>query len=230
MHNSLRLTVAAAALALLAFAPAARAQAPGTLTGLWNVSVMSPEGVAAAALALADDGGQLAGILSSPRGKVPVEGARTGDTVTLRFSVNYEGAPLPVVLTAPAAAGDAIEGAADFGGGQAAGTWKAAKADPSGINGVWSFSADDGSGTPTKGHLALIEDAGTVSGRLLIRSRGVAGVVKGTHQDGQLQLTVDATADGAPIAITMPGKVDGGSLSGTFSVADISGRWTAERP
>ena len=212
---------------MLALPAAATAQNGAPLTGVWDVSVVSPEGETSATLAVSDDDGRLAGVLGRPGGNIAVEGARTADTVTLRFSVQYEGAPLPIVMTAPPG-GDALAGMVDFARGQASGTWKASRATATGINGVWAFSADGGEGA-IPGVLTLLERNGEVSGRLVVRSRGVDGVVKGTRAESALKLSVDATADGSPVTIDMPGNVDGEALSGTFSVADISGRWSATR-
>lgn len=228
MTNSLRV-VASFVMCVLAAPAGATAQEAGSLTGQWKVSVTSPEGVTPATLALSDDGGRLAGVLSSTRGQVPVEGSRTPDAVTVRFTISYEGAPLPIVLTAKPDGADALKGAADFGG-QAAGSWSATRVPPTGISGAWAFSADVGNGTPTPGQLTLVEDKGAVSGYLLVRSRGVRGVVKGTQKDGELKLTVDGSSSNGPITIDMTGKATGESLTGTFSVADITGRWTATRP
>lgn len=212
---------------VLALSTTATAQNGAPLTGVWDVSVVSPEGETSGRLAVSDDDGRLAGVLGGPGGNIPVEGSRTGDTVTLRFSVQHEGAPLAIVMTAPPG-GDALAGTVDFASGQASGTWKASRATPTGINGVWAFSADGGEGA-IPGVLTLLERNGEVSGRLVVRSRGVDGVVKGTVADSALKLKVDATADGSPVTIDMPGKVDGEALSGTFSVADLSGRWSAKR-
>ncbi len=211
----------------LALPHAATAQNGAPMTGVWAVSVVSPEGETSATLAVADHDGRLAGVIGGPRGLIPVEGLRTADTVTLRFSILYEGAPLPIVMTAPPG-GDALAGTVDFASGEATGTWKASRATPTGINGVWTFTADGGEGA-VPGVLTLLEQNGEVSGRLVVRSRGVEGVVKGTLAESALKLTVDAIADGSPITIDMPGQVDGAALSGTFSVADLSGRWSATR-
>lgn len=219
--------LAGAVLSMPALAQAQPAPTAGNLAGVWTVAVTSPQGETPVTLALTDDNGRLAGVLSSPRGNVPVEGTRTADAVTLRFSVNHEGAPLPVALTAPAGA-DALSGTADFGG-QASGTWKASRTTPKGVEGVWLFTAVHNDGTESKGTLTLLESNGSVNGRLIIRERNVDGVARGALKDGALALTVDATVDGSPITIDLPGEVAAEKLSGTFAVADISGRWSATR-
>lgn len=222
-----RFPAAALATACLLVPSLAAAQPNGTVAGLWNVVVVSPEGEATASLAIAEDGGRVAGLLSGARGQVPVEGTSTSDALTLRFSVMYEGMPLPITLTA-APTGDTLSGQADYAG-QATGTWKATRATANGVNGVWSFSADAGDGA-IPGALVLLDENGTVYGRLVVRSRGVDGRVTGTQQNGALALKAEATVDGSPVTIDMPGKVDGAGLSGTFSVGDIFGRWSAARP
>lgn len=215
------------ACAVLTLPAPAAAQDNTALSGLWSGSVTSPEGQHPVSMVVVEQDGRLAGVLSGAAGQVPVEGTRTAEAVSLRFSVNYEGAPLPITLTAKPG-GDSMSGAADFGG-QAQGTWTASRTTPTGVNGAWTFSADDGNG-PIPGALTLLEGNGKVSGRLLVRSRGVDCVISGTHVDGVLTLKADGTVDGSPVAIDLPGKVDGATISGTFAVADLSGRWTATRP
>lgn len=222
----MRVAASVVACAVAALPASAGAQDSTALSGLWTVSVVSPQGQHPISMVVVEQDGRLAGVLSGAAGQVPVEGTRTAEAVSLRFSVNHEGAPLPITLTAKPG-GDALSGAADFGG-QAQGTWSASRATPTGVGGAWAFSADDGNG-PIPGALTLLEEDGKVSGRLIVRSRGVDCAILGTNVDGVVTLKADGTVDGSPVAIDMPGKVDGATLSGTFAVADISGRWTATR-
>jgi hypothetical protein len=214
----------AVAVALMVAAPAAFAQS-GSVAGVWTLTVNSPEGAASARLAVADESGRLSGLISGERGSYPVQGTRAEDKVTLNFTIRYDGAPLPITLTAKPAA-DTLEGAVDFGG-QETGTWKATRTDAGAADGAWTFTASDSSGSSSTGVLTLLDANGTVNGRLVIRSRGVDGAVKGIRTADALKLTVEATVDGSPITIDLPGSVDGKALKGTFSVADLSGTWTA---
>jgi hypothetical protein len=227
MAHIFRIAASVVVCAVLALPASARAQDTTALSGLWRVSVVSPEGQHPVSVAVVEQDGRLVGVLSGAAGQVPVEGTRTAEAVSLRFSVNYEGAPLPITLTAKPG-GDSLSGAADFGG-QAQGTWTASRVSPTGLNGAWTFSADAGDG-PVPGALTLLEENGKVNGRLLVRSRGVDGVVTGTNGNGVLTLKVDATVDGSPVTIDLPGKVEGATLSGTFAVGDMTGRWSATRP
>jgi hypothetical protein len=228
MAHILRVAASVVACAVLALPASAGAQDTATVSGLWSGSVLSPEGQHPISVAVVEQDGRLVGVLSGAAGQVPLEGTRTGDSINLRFSVDYQGAPLPITLTAKPGA-DALSGTADFGG-QAQGTWSASRVSPTGISGAWTFSADAGNG-PIPGALTLLEEGGKVNGRLLVRSHGVDGVVTGTNGNGALTLKVDATVDGSPVTIDLPGKVDGAtSLSGTFAVGDMTGRWSATRP
>ena len=210
--------------ALLVAPPPALAQ-NGSVAGVWAITVTSPEGPASARLALADENGRLSGLIAGDRGSYPVHGTRAEDTLTLNFTIRYDGAPLPITLTAKPAA-DSLTGDVNFGG-QDTGTWKAQRTAGGGVDGAWTFSATDAGGTPRTGVLTLLDSNGTVNGRLVVRSHGVDGAVKGTRVDNALKLTVDAHVDGSPVTIDLPGSVDGKSLKGTFSVADLSGTWTA---
>ena len=228
MAHFFRVAASVVACGVLALPASAGAQQDSsTLSGVWNVTVMSPEGQHPASLVVMEQDGRLAGLVSGGAGQAPVNGTRTADAVTLRFSVDYQGAPLPITLTAPAS-GDALSGVATFGD-DAQGSWKATRLTPTGLSGAWNFSADPGDG-PIPGSLTLLENDGTLSGRLVVRSHGVDGIVSGQNGGGTLTLKVDATIDGSPTTISLPGKVEGEALSGTFSVGDLSGRWTATRP
>jgi hypothetical protein len=155
MAHILRIAASVVVCAVLALPASAGAQDTAALSGLWTVSVVSPEGQHPVAMAVAEQDGRLVGVLSGAAGQVPVEGTRTAEAVSLRFSVNYEGAPLPITLTAKPG-GDSLSGAADFGG-QAQGTWTASRVSPTGLNGAWTFSADAGDG-PIPGALTLLEE------------------------------------------------------------------------
>ena len=228
MTLSFRLAASALAAACLALAVDAYAQTASSAAGVWNVTVQSPQGPASATAVLADENGRLTGMLSGDRGQYPVEGTRTPDNITLRFTIRHDGSPLPITLTAKPGA-EALDGAVDFGG-QESGTWTAKRAPSGDVTGAWVFSAKDTSGTPRTGVLTLLDQNGAVTGRLVIRSRGVDGVVKGTRADGTLELVTDAQVDGSSMSISMPGTVGADGLNGTFSVEDVSGTWTAVRP
>lgn len=214
-----------AACVLLSPAVAA-AQEDVRLTGSWSVEITSPEGLHPAVLALSDEGGRLSGVVVGAAGPAAVDGTRGPEGVTLRFTIAYEGAPMRIVMRAPAV-GPELAGSVDFGG-LADGTWSARPRTASGVSGAWTLTADD-RGAPVSAQMLLVEDAGRVSGRLLARSHGIDGLVKGTLADDVLQLSVDAEVDGAPMVIDLPGRLSGESLAGTFAAGNRSGRWTAVR-
>lgn len=204
------------------------ANAKAAVAGMWSLSLTTPQGEVPMTMVVSDNAGKLAGVISGTRGQMAVNGASAAEGVTLKFSVPYQGAPMPITLTGKPAA-DALSGDADFGG-QATGTWKASRLSPEGVTGVWKFTSTGGDGSHNPGVLTLLEKAGVVSGRLVMNQPNLDGVIKGNKTDAKLALTMDATVDGSPMSITMPGRVDGpASLAGTYSVADVSGSWTATR-
>jgi hypothetical protein len=210
---------------MLALPLLAAAQGNAGASGVWTLSVTSSAGTETAQAVVAEDNGRLTGIIASSRGQYPVEGTLTADSVTLRFTIRYEGSPLPITLTATPDAGQ-VSGRADFGG-QESGTWTARRASSNGVDGAWAFRAVDGSGSSSAGVMTLLERDGAVSGRLTIRSRGIDGTVKGTRAGNTLKLVLEAMVDGSPVTVDLPGERAGAALKGTFSVADISGSWTA---
>src|SRR5258706_13368187 len=116
-----RLKTTLLTLSLLTASPAF---AQTTITGDWDVTVVSPQGTNTTPVSFTQDGDKVSGIFKSPQGQLPFDsGKMTGNDVTFTFTVNFQGTPLPITLTGKVD-GASMAGAADFGG-FAQGEWSA---------------------------------------------------------------------------------------------------------
>ena len=85
------------------------------VSGDWTVSIDSPQGSAAAAFTLKQDGDKVTGTYKGPRNTAPVAGTLTGDDLKLTATVGGGGQSVTLTFTAKVA-GDALDGTLDVGG------------------------------------------------------------------------------------------------------------------
>src|SRR5579863_8846377 len=120
----MRVPALVGALLLVVFSIAVSAFA-ADVSGEWTVSIDSPQGSAAAAFTLKQDGDKVTGTYKGPRNTAPVEGTLTGDDLKLTASVGRGGQSATLTFTAKVS-GDAIDGTLDVGG-QASAPFKATR-------------------------------------------------------------------------------------------------------
>jgi hypothetical protein len=102
--------------ALCAFVSAgsAAAQAPA-VAGEWNASMNSPGGVREFKIVFEVSGDSLIGTVKRASGDVPLSGKLSGDKVTFRYVIVYNGNDFPMMVTA-LVNGDSMRGVVDFNG------------------------------------------------------------------------------------------------------------------
>src|ERR1043166_6524687 len=88
--------------ALLVGAPAFAQATPTSVSGDWDVTVVSPQGPNTTRLSLKQDADKLSGMFKSPMGELPVTGAVTGADVKILFTINIQGRPLDITLNGKA--------------------------------------------------------------------------------------------------------------------------------
>ncbi len=217
---------------VLATAVAASAQTPSTkdLVGSWNLNLTSPQGTHTAALTIRDEAGQLSGTVSGEMGSLPVAVRNSEAGVSLSFTVDYQGQPLPIVLTGKLADG-ALAGMVDYGNGAAQGDFTARKgvaaaegasattAGPS-LTGTWVIASDGGPGWS----MALTQEGTVVTGTLMNAERGVSLPLKGKVSGGTLELAISGEASG-----TITGTLEASALKGSYDVDGNAGSWSATR-
>lgn len=109
-----RLIVRILAIAMLAAPSVLFAQA-STLTGVWDVSLETPQGAQSIEATLKQDGEAVTGNISSPLGVVNLKGKMVGDTLNIAYSLEVQGNSLDITMTGKLA-GDAMAGTVSISG------------------------------------------------------------------------------------------------------------------
>lgn len=210
----------------------ASAQAPSTqaIVGTWNLTLTSPQGTHPGTVTIKDEAGKLAGAMTGGMGSTPVDVKTTVSGVSLSFSVDYQGQPLPIVL-AGKVDGSAIKGTVDYGNGAATGEFTGTKVGAAAgaavgatvgatLTGWWDITGDGGSGYSFN----FTQDGTAVTG-VLKTPDGLELPVTGTFENNALSLTL--SMDGA--AGTIKGALDGTALKGAYDIAGDAGSFSATR-
>jgi hypothetical protein len=215
----------------LVWAGSAYAQTPSTqdLVGTWNLTLTSPQGTHPTTMTIRDEAGQLAGAVTGLPGTTPVAVKTSEAGVTMSFSVEYEGQPLPVVMTGKITGTD-MKGTVDYASGAAAGDFSGSKAGAAAatpvaaaggsLTGAWAVTGGGGGGYSFK----FTQEGTAVSGAL-VTPDGAELPLKGTFANNVLDLAV--TADGANG--TVKGTLEGETLTGTYDIGGNAGSWSAAR-
>lgn len=109
----------AASLAMLALAATAAFAADANVTGEWTMTVETQAGTGSPHFSLKQEGTNVTGQYKGQLGEAPVTGTVNGNEVTLKYSVNAQGADLTVTYTGTVE-GDTMKGKVslgDFGDG-----------------------------------------------------------------------------------------------------------------
>lgn len=208
--------------------PAAFAQAPSNqdLVGTWNLTLTSPQGTHPGTVTIKDEAGKLAGAMVGPMGSLPVDVRTTEQGVSMAFTVDYQGQPLPIVL-AGKVDGATIKGSVDYGNGAAAGDFTGSKggaaasaAPGSGVAGVWDITGDGGGGYSFN----FTQDGNAVTGTLKTPD-GLELPIKGTFESNALNLAIVSDA----VSGTIKGTLEGPALKGSYDLGGNAGSWSATR-
>lgn len=213
--------------AALGWAGVAFAQGPSNqdVVGTWNINLTSPQGSHPTTVTIREDGGQLVGAVTGLPGTTPVNVKTSESGVTLSFSVDYQGQPIPVVMSGKIT-GAEIKGAVDYANGGAAGDFTGTKAGAAAgsagdaLTGTWDITGDGGGGYSFK----FTQEGTAVSG-VLRTPDGAELPVKGTFENSVLNLAVTAdTMNG-----TVKGTLEGAALKGSYDIGGNAGSWSAVR-
>ena len=244
-----RLKTTLLTLSLLTASPAF---AQTTLTGDWDITVVSPQGTNTTPATFTQDGDKVSGLFKSPQGQLPFDsGKMTGNDVTFTFTVNFQGTPLPITLTGKVD-GASMAGAADFGG-FAQGEWSAERSGTTtttssattmttttttttttkvstgvGFGGKWDVMLKTPAGD-MPANATLTDDNGKLSGTFGSQLGEVP--VAGTVEGNALKLTMTAQTPQGDLAVVMTGDLDGDNI--VNGKAEVSGlgsmEWSAKR-
>lgn len=109
----------ATAVALLAFGATSAFAADVNVTGEWTMTVETQAGSGTPTFSLKQEGNAVTGQYKGQLGEAPVTGTVSGNEVTLKYSINAQGADLTVTYTGTVE-GDTMKGKVslgDFGDG-----------------------------------------------------------------------------------------------------------------
>ena len=202
-----------------------------SVTGDWDVTVVSPQGERTMKVTFTQEGETLKGTM----GPLPVSGSVKGSDVTLKYTVKFQDNDLPITMTGKLA-GDTMKGEADFGG-LAQGDWSAKKSSAAAAPAASSATAAPAAGgaVAVGGDWDVIFETpnGDVAAKIMVKNEGgvLTGMVHGAPPMGDVPLKGTASGDsfeikytikfdGNDLPITMKGKVEGGAIKGA---ADYGG-------
>lgn len=196
------------------------------LVGTWNMTLTSPQGTHPGTVTITEGAGKLTGAMTGAMGSLPVD-VKTNETgVSLAFTVDYQGQPLPVVM-AGKVDGATIKGTVDYGHGAATGDFTGTKggaaasaAPSSGVIGAWDIIGDGGGG-----YSFNFTQAGTAVSGTLKTPDGAELPVKGTFEGNALALAVVADS----FSGTIKGTLEGAALKGSYDLGGNAGSWSATR-
>jgi hypothetical protein len=217
-----RILARAVLVAACAFGMAAGAAAQtADVSGRWELSVSTPDGVYPAVLTLRKAGETLTGTIAGSPGEFPIAGTQKGADVVVSFTMPRDDGPMAITL-AGTQTGDAMKGTATFGP-DGDGTWSgtraaAATTAAAGLTGTWALEVTTGagSGTPT---LVLEQTGETVTGSYTgqLGQAPVTGTVKGR----EFMLALDVTIQDVALHVVYTGTLDADSMSGTVTLGDL---------
>ena len=202
-----------------------------SVTGDWDVTVVSPQGERTSKVTFTQDGENLKAMM----GPYTVTGSVKGSDVTIKYTVKFQDNDLPITMTGKLA-GDTMKGEADFGG-LAQGDWSAKKS-----SAATAPAASSAAAAPAaSGAVAVVGDwdvvfetpNGDVAAKIMVKNEGgvLSGMVhgappmgdvplKGTGSGDTFEIKYTIKYDGNDLPITMKGKVEGGAIKGA---ADYGG-------
>ena len=239
-----------AALALAAAAPSAAQGVPQTppapatsakpvdITGKWDVTVVTAQGVVASQLTLKKEADKLVGNISSEIGEAPVEAELKDKDVGIYFTMPINNTPVNIAFYGTVDA-DSMKGTVDLGqmgqlewSAKRAAAPAAAPAAPGGapsapaapgaidVTGAWvlQVNTDAGSGSPT---VTFKQDGEKLTGQY--SGQFCQSPFAGTLKGADVRFEFDMSAEGTSIHIVYAGTVDKDTMKGSVTFGDLGG-------
>jgi hypothetical protein len=219
------------------------AQDKTDVSGMWDVTIESPQRTFTTLMTLKADGEKVTGAFKGQTGELPVSGSIKGNEIKVAYTVNFQGNDLVITMTGTFEK-DSLKGTADFGG-FATGPWSGvrhkegqgtpaaaasaapASSDSVNITGAWAFTiqTDQGSGSPT----FTFKQEGEKLGGMYKGMFGEAPV-QGTVKGKEINFSIKVNAQGVDATIVYTGTIEKDSMKGTVKLGDLGeGTWTAKR-
>jgi hypothetical protein len=222
----------------LAVAPAAVAQ--GSLTGDWEIAIVTPQGPNTVNLSLAQDGDKVTGMLQTPLGTLPVEGTTSEGVVKLGASVKVQGNGIDLALNGKLSA-EGMSGMVklgDFGefpftgkrALKAAAAPAAATPDAGDLvdaNGTWNLTLSIGGGQ-VPASATFKQEGEQVTGTL--KTPIGEAPVRGTMVGKALKLELSVTTPQGPVPVILTGTLDEKGFAGRMTITGVGeADWTGVR-
>ena len=245
-----RLKVCLPALLAFSIAVPAVAAAQASVSGLWEVTIESPQGPMSIDADLKQAGEALTGMITSPMGNVEIKGTFKNNELAFSYSVPLQGQNLDITMTGKLA-GDTIDGLVAIAGlgevpwkakrktGAAAAAAPAAAAPAAtapaasapaaagaGVTGKWDILMDSPAGQmPFTGNLVQTGDkvSGTVTGPM--GELPVTGTMTGTA----LKMDMNIQTPQGDMALTFTGDLGANGLTGKVSTPMGDMTWSGTR-
>jgi hypothetical protein len=219
---------------MLALALQLLAQEKADVSGVWDLTIESPQGTHTPLATFKVDGEKLTGTLKGQRGEVPLTGTIRGNEIKFTYTIKFQDADLTITMIGTIDK-DTMKGTADFGG-LASGNWSGkrhqeekppATSDKIDITGTWVFTVetDAGTGSPT---FTFKQEGEKLTGTY----KGMFGEapIEGTLKGNTINFSFKVIAQGIEATIVYSGTVEKDSMKGTVKLGDLaSGTWTAKR-
>jgi hypothetical protein len=100
---------------MLGASPLAAPVSAQSIAGEWDATMNTPGGARSFKIVFQVDGQKLTGTVKRQAGDVPLAGTIKDSLVTFSYTVDYNGNPLTLTMTATVK-GDSMKGTVDFGG------------------------------------------------------------------------------------------------------------------
>jgi len=249
-----KLSTAIVALGFLAVVPAV-ASAQTNLSGVWEVTMTTPQGDNTVDVSFKQEGEALTGELTSPLGVAAFKGSLIKDALTVVANIDVQGTAVELTFNAKVT-GDTLAGMVNFGGlgeapfsgkrkGTAAATTASASATTApapvpapaaatstagaagAISGNWTISLNvQGNEIPLTA--SFTQEGAALSGSLTGEQGSMP--VKGTMTGNALKLEFTAPTPNGDLAVVMTGTLVGGALSGKMDISGLGeADWKGQR-
>jgi hypothetical protein len=237
----MRIIIAAAALLLATGAPSYAQTAD--LTGSWDVSVTTAQGLMPSTMVLKKDGEKIVGTIVGQLGEIPVEAELKEKTVAIYGTVQTASGPLDFTLSGTLD-GNAMKGSVEYGGA-IQGNWSATRTaaqpapatpptppaaqdkDKIDVSGTWAFevTTDFGTGNST---MVFKQDGERLTGQYS-GNYGEAALT-GTIKGKEITFSYELVRESMTAHVVYAGTVDKDTMKGTLSIGDMgNGSFTGKK-
>lgn len=220
------------------------------ITGDWDMTIQSPQGVNTVKVSFTQDGEKVSGLFKSQMGELPFTGTLLGKDLKFGFTIPVQGQPLEITMTGKVE-GESIEGKAQFGG-FAEGDWSAKRAtaatsataastsapvpaaatSPAAATalatGQWEVTIKTPAGE-FPASASVTEDNGKLTGTITNQMGEVP--FSGTIEGKTVKFAFTAQTPQGSLPVTMTGDIDGDTI--VNGKAEVTGmgtlEWTAKR-